>query len=158
MRVILKVWSSNPDNNGGCDFAVIEITPEFARLALRRIAVLREQKGLDHAVDETYYWDSAADFFSSWLHPAGGTPESEAACLKLEEELNLLQIDKNEVATASGDFSVPQGQIARVECAEMVVRESGIAFTAIPKHTDFHVTTAEVPIEVLEQSLAPAKD
>lgn len=156
MQVVLKVWSNNPDHNGGCDFALVEITPEFAKLALRRIEVLREQKGLDHALDEIYYWDSAADFFSPWLNPAGGTPDGETACLKLEEELDRLQIDNNEVVTASSDFSVPQSQIARVECVEMAVRESGIAFTAIPKYTDFHVTTAEIPSEVLEQSLAPA--
>lgn len=39
----------------------------------------------------------------------------------------------------------------------MIVREEGIGFTAIPKHTDFHLTTAEIPIGVLKQSLTPAK-
>jgi hypothetical protein len=34
----------------------------------------------------------------------------------------------------------------------MIVRENGIAFTAIPKHTDFYVTTAEIPKEVLQQA------
>ena len=157
MQVVLKVWSSNPDYNGGCDFALVEITRGFAKLALHRIAVLCEQKALDPAVDETYCWDSAALFFSPWAGPAAGTRESEAACLKLQEELDLLQIDRHGVVTASGDLSVPQNQIARVECVQMIVWESGIAFTAIPKHTDFYVTTAEIPIEVLEQSLAPAK-
>jgi hypothetical protein len=153
--VILKVWSSNLDNKGGCDFAVVEITPELAKLALRRIAVLREQKALDPAVDETYYWGSEAEFFSPWAGPAAGAGEGEAACLKLEEELDLLQIDRREIVNASGNFSVPQSQIARVECMQMVVREGGLAFTAIPKHTDFYVTTAEIPKELLEQSVAP---
>ena len=156
MQLVLKVWSNNPHHNGGCDFALVEITPEFAKLALRRIEVLREQKVIDPAVDETYFWDLAAQFFSPWGGPAARTRQGEAACLKLEEELDLLQIDKNEVVTASSDFSVPQSQIARVECVEMAVRESGIAFTAIPKHTDFHVTTAEIPKEVLEQSVGSA--
>ncbi len=151
MQVVLKVWSCNRDENAGCDFAVVEITPEFARLALHRIALLREHKALDQSLDETYYWDSAADFFSPWLFPAAGTPESEAACVKLEEELDRLQIDKNEVVTMSGNFSVPECQIARVECVQMVVRESGIAFTAIPKHRDFYVTTTEIPESALER-------
>jgi hypothetical protein len=151
VQVILKVWCSNSDHNVGCDFALVEVTPDFARLSLRRIKVLREQKALDPAVDETYCWDSAALFFSPWAGPVGGTREGEAACLKLEEELDLLRIDRQEVVTASGDFSVPQSQIARVECVQMVVRDSGIAFTAIPKHTDFYVTTAEIPKEVLQR-------
>ena len=75
--------------------------------------------------------------------------------MKLEEELDLLQIDKNEVVAVSGDFSVPQSQIARVECAQMVVRVNGIAFTAIPKHTDFHLTTAEISRQFLETILTP---
>ncbi len=155
MQVILKVWSSNSDHNGGCDFALVEVTPDFARLALRRIKVLREQKALDPAVDETYCWDSAALFFSPWAGPVGGTREGEASRLKLEEQLDLLQIDRHEVVTASEDFAVPQSQIGRVECVQMVVREDGIAFTAIPKHTDLCVTSAEIPKEIFERSVTP---
>lgn len=158
MRIILKVWSSTPDYNGGCEFAVVEITPESAKLALRRIAMLREQKRLDPAVDETYYWGSDAEFFSPWADPTTQPAEIKAACVKLEEELESHQVDRREVVAVSGNFSVPQGQFARVECAQMLVRESGIAFTAIPKHIDCHVTTAEIRIEVLEQSLTPATD
>jgi hypothetical protein len=152
VRVILKVWSSNPDSNGGCDFAVVEITPEFATLALRRIAMLGEQRGVDPALCETSYWAADAEYFSPWLGLPDQSDEVKAACLKLEEELESLQIDRHEMVSATHDFSVPQSQIARVECAQMVVREEGIAFTAIPKHNDFYVTTAEIPKGVLEQS------
>jgi hypothetical protein len=65
--VVLKVWSSNPYNNGGCDFAVVDLTPGFAKVALRRIAVLCQEKALDPSVYETYYWDSAAEYFSPWV-------------------------------------------------------------------------------------------
>ncbi len=156
MQVVLKVWSNNPDNNAGCDSALVEITPALAKLALRRIAVLCEQKAIDPPLDEMYYWDSGADYFSPWADPTAGTREGEGACLKLREELDRLQTDGHEVATASGNFSVPQSQMARVECSQMVARESGIAFTAIPKHTDFYVTTAEIPKEFLEQSVSLA--
>ena len=40
VRVVLKTWSSNPDYTAGCDYAVVEIGEEFAKLALRRIDVL----------------------------------------------------------------------------------------------------------------------
>jgi sulfur carrier protein ThiS len=152
VRVILKVWSSNHDINGGCDFAVVEITLALAELALRRIAALCEQKVLDPAVDETYYWGSEVEFFSPWTDLANQTEEIKAACLKLEEELESLQVNRREMVTAAHGSSVPQSQIARVECAQMVVREEGIAFTAIPKHNDFYVTTAEIPKGVLEQA------
>jgi sulfur carrier protein ThiS len=152
VQIVLKVWSSNPDYNGGCDFAVVEITPELAKLALRRITLLGEQRGVDSAVCETSYWASDAEYFSPWLGVPDQSDEVKAACLKLEEELESLQIDRREVVAASDNFCVPQSQIARVECAQMVVREEGIAFTAIPKHNDFYVTTAEIPKGVLEQA------
>ena len=66
MRVLLKVWSSNPDYDGGCDYAAVEISDELAKLMLRRIKVLSEQKALDYSLYETYYWDSSPEYFSLW--------------------------------------------------------------------------------------------
>ena len=66
MRVLLKVWSSNADYDGGCDYAVVEIGEELAKLMLRRINILSEQKALDCSLYETYYWDSSPEYFSPW--------------------------------------------------------------------------------------------
>src|SRR6202158_1366506 len=67
MIVIVKVWSTNPDYSAGCDYAVVEISEDFAKVMLRRIGVLSEQKVLDPAVCETYYWDSSPQYFSPWI-------------------------------------------------------------------------------------------
>ena len=56
MRIALMVTSSNEHCNGGCEFALVDLTPELAALAVRRITALREQKDLDPDIDETYYW------------------------------------------------------------------------------------------------------
>jgi hypothetical protein len=58
MRVALRVSSSYEHWDGGCEFALVEVTPELAALALRRIAALRAQKSVDPDIDETYYWTS----------------------------------------------------------------------------------------------------
>ena len=63
MRVILKVWSSSPHWNGGCDYAIVDLTPELASVALRRIGTLREQQAADPQLDESYFWDSHAAYF-----------------------------------------------------------------------------------------------
>ena len=47
MRIVLKVSSSNEYCDEGCEFALADLTPELAALALQRIAALREQKSLD---------------------------------------------------------------------------------------------------------------
>jgi hypothetical protein len=70
VRVVLKVWSSNPDYSAGCDYAVVDIAEEFSKLALRRINVLCEQKAVDPSVYETYYWDVSAQYLSPWANRA----------------------------------------------------------------------------------------
>jgi hypothetical protein len=136
----------------------VEITPELVNRALRRITLLCDQKSLDPCIYETYYWGSEADYFNAWLDQPGSSGEVEAASVELEERLEKLEIDRRQVVVTAEEFTVPDSRIALVECEQMIVRENGIAFTAIPKHTDFYVTTAEIPKEVLQQAAISAKN
>jgi hypothetical protein len=43
MRIILKVSSNNEYCDGGREFALVDLPPELAALALRRIDTLREE-------------------------------------------------------------------------------------------------------------------
>jgi hypothetical protein len=156
VRVVLKVWSSNPDSSAGCDCAIIEISEEFSKLALRRINVLCEQKSVDPSLYEAYYWDFSAQYFSPWVNRAGQPSEAQESSLELEETLEDLEVDTREVRTAPADFRVLDSQIAAVECAQMIVREASIAFNAFLKHTDIRVTTAEIPKQLLESILTTA--
>ena len=150
MRVVLRTWSSNPEYSGGCDYAVVEIDAEFAKLALRRINVLCEQRGLDPSLYETSYWDSSAEYFSPWGNRVSQRSEVQESGYELGEALEGLEIDTREAVTAPADFRVPESQFAVVECAQMIVREEGIAFNALLRHTDIYVTTAEISKQVLE--------
>ena len=156
MRVVLKVWSSNPDYSGGCEYAAVEISEDLAKLTLRRINVLSEQKALDPSLYETYYWDSSPEYFSPWavrsIEP-GELDESDAG---LEEMLDSLEVYIKETVIAPPDFHVPESQIAAVECSQMVVRDGRIGFSALLRHTDIHVTTAEIPKDVIASALASA--
>ena len=153
MRMVLKVWSSNPDYNAGCDYATVEISKELAKLTLRRINILSEQKALDPALYETYYWDSSPEYFNPWVNQSGKVQES---TVELEEMLENLEVDAREVVTAPLDFCVSESQIVAVECAQMIVRDSGIAFTALLRHTDIYVTTAEIQKDMITSALASA--
>ena len=156
MRVILRVWSTNPYYSAGCDYAVAEITEELAKLILRRLNLLRDQKTLDPSICEIYYWDYSAQYFSPCVNQCGEPDEVEVASFELEKTLEELQADTCEMVSVPDDFHVPDSQIASVECAQMIVREEGIAFTAIPKHTDIYLTTAEIPKQVLDSILITA--
>jgi len=156
VRVVLKVWSSNPDYYAGCDYAVVEIGEEFSKLALRRINVLCQQKAVDPSLYETYYWDSSAQYFSSWVNRASQPSEVQESGFELEETLEDLEVYTRDVVTAPPGFRVLESQIAAVECAQMIVREGSIACNALLKRTDIYVTTAEIPKQVLGSVLTTA--
>jgi hypothetical protein len=158
VQIVLKAWSSNPDYTTGDDCAVVEGAEAFLKLALRRINVLCEQKVVDPLLNETYYWDSSAQYFSPWVNRAFQSGEAEEACVKFEESIEVLELDTREVAVASSDFVLPDSQITAVECAQMIVRDEGVAFNALLKHTDIYVTTAEISRQMIESALASARN
>jgi hypothetical protein len=123
---------------------------------LRRLHLLRDQKTLDPSICETYYWDYSAQYFSTWANQPTQPHEADVAGCELEKTLEELQVDTCEVVSVPDDFHVPGSQIAAVECAQMIVREEGIAFTAIPKRTDIYLTTAEIPKQFLDSILTTA--
>ncbi|MBZ5670038.1 MAG: hypothetical protein LAO04_09935 [Acidobacteriia bacterium] len=133
----MKVSSNDEYCDGGCEFALVDLTPELAGLALRRVAVLREQKSLDPDIDETYYWAYFAEYFSAWEDLASSGKEVEGTRVTLEGMLDELPIDEKEIVCVPETFQVSIRQIAAVECEQMIVREDSIAFMAIPKHAGF---------------------
>ena len=64
MKLISRV--SCPDEAFGCDYAVIDLTRGLAGLALKRVAVLKDQKCLDNELYEMHFWDYHAEYFSPW--------------------------------------------------------------------------------------------
>jgi len=155
MKLVLKVSSNNEHCDGGCELALVDLTPEVAATSLQRIAVLREQKSLDPDIDETYYWAYFVEYFSPWVSLASTEEEVEPA-VKVANVLDELGIEENEVLMVPESFLVPSCQIAAVECRQMVVRADCIAFTAIPKHASFHVQTVEIPLGTLEAAVTGA--
>jgi hypothetical protein len=149
MKVVLKVSSNNEHCDGGCELELVDLSPELAALALRRMVVLREQKCLDPDADETYYWAHVVEYFSPWVSLASTKEEVEPA-VEVANVLDELGVEENEVLTVPESFWVPSCQIAAVECGQMIVRADCIAFTAIPKHASFHVQTVEIPLGTLE--------
>ena len=120
------------------------------RIALRRIGTLREQQAADPQLDESYFWDSHAAYFSQWVgsERAPDSGDEPTVARTIEE----LRVDKREIVQAPEDFEVEEDQFARVECEQMIVRSGGIAFAAVPKHGDFHVSTAQLSMEWLERA------
>ena len=155
MRVVLKVTSSNENYNGGCEYALLDLTPDLASLALRRIAVLKEQRNLDPDIDETYYWAYFVDcYFDPWAESAEGVKEGEGTSSAVGDTLDELKIEDNGVVSVPENFHVAPSQYAAVESEQMVVRADAIAFMAIPKHGSVRAETREIPLAMLEAAAA----
>ena len=152
MKLILRVSSSNECCDGGCEYAAVDLTPELANVALRRIQVLKEHKKSDELVYETYFWDFNAEYFSLRADFTNLPEKVKTAILTVAKIVEALAVDNNELVTAPDDFEIVEAQIGAVECGQMIVREEGIAFLAIPKHCEFYVTTAEISVRVLHEA------
>ncbi len=154
MRIILKVSSTSEHCDGGCELAIVDLTPELAALALRRIAMLKEQKSVDPDIIETYYWAYFAEYFSPWEDLPKDGNAVDGKRVYTAELLDQHQVEEKEIICAPESFEVSPSQVAAVECEQMVVREGAIAFMAIPKHASFYVETAEIPLVVLKAAAA----
>ena len=154
MRILLKVTSSSEDGDGGCEYALVDLSPELAALVLQRVAALRDQMTLDPNIDQTSYWACfVACYFSPYADMA--IPEAnESASLMLGDPLDELQIEDREIVCVPEIFQVRSSLIAAAECEKLLVRADSITFSAIPKHASFYVQTVEIPPAMLEAALA----
>jgi hypothetical protein len=128
----------------------LDLTPELARLALSRIATLRELKNFDPDIDEVYYWAYFAEYFSPWKDLARPGEEVEGKSAMLEGMLDELAIEEKGIVSIPETFQLSPRQIAAVECEQMVVRLDSVLFMALPKHASFYVQTVEIPLAMLE--------
>ena len=144
MKLVSTVLSDQ--DTWGCDYALIDVSPELARLALRRVNILKAQKQADQHLDEAYFWDFHVEYFSPWKGK-----EADSADL-LGEILDRFPSVAGDLMHAPDGFVVPENLLEPVECSQMITREDGIAFIAIPKHASYHIRTAEVPLSLLEST------
>ncbi len=114
MTLLPRVSSSNQYCDGGCEFALVELTRELANVALRRIQVLKDYKKVDEWIYETYYWDFHAEYLSPRADFSGVPENVKTAMLAVGEILEALGVEKLEVVTAPDDFHAVEEQIAVV--------------------------------------------
>jgi hypothetical protein len=155
MRIVVKVWSSDSERGLGYDYAIIECSEALLKRCLHRIGILRSQRALDPSLDEMCYWDSSAEYFSLWVHPL--SPEAENQSCELAKTIDALEVDNREAVIVAEQLNVSHECTGTVECAEMIVRNEGITFSALLRHDDVRLTTAEISQQLLESVLTANK-
>ncbi len=160
MKLILNASSHNENDDGGCHLAFVDLKPQLARLALKRIETFRAVKAQDESADEIYYWNYEPIFFDPLISAEddrGGEviPEGRKA-LSGEELLTRLDNSPNDFIEVDAAFEIPESHISRLDCCDMAVRNHGIAFVAIPRHASFYVETRELMTEILRRAAEPS--
>ena len=152
MKLTMNVSSHNENDDGGCVLACVNLAPQLAELAIRRIESLHALQAQDGHADEVYFWNYDAVFFDPFSsHDDDGTLERRTAVTG-EQLFEKLEKATDDFIEVDAEFEIPEGQIARVDCSQMVVRKEGIAYVAIPKHASFYVETCELPAEILRRA------
>lgn len=141
MRIVLGTCSSNSDFNGGCDFGLVELTPEYAELILKRMQALAELAKSDQSLHEAHYWDSSASYFQTTLDE--GLDED------LEPAYDTYVVLKENV-------EVPDKAFKRVEYTHMVISVMGeeleVSWRASPKNASLYIETNELPKSLIEEA------
>jgi hypothetical protein len=140
MRLVLGTVSSNSDFNGGCDFAVVTISPQYARQILCRMKALMGLAQSDDSLHEAHYWDFAAQYFEF--------PADE----DLQEKLEAAHDTHVELDEAC---ELPEDLFQRTEYAHMVVEVMGdqadVSWRASPKNASVYVETNPVAQSLIEK-------
>jgi hypothetical protein len=161
VRIILKTSSTNPECNGDCDYAVVELTPILVEQLRRRVDLAREVGQQDNDLYELRFWGGTADFYDHELieacqeavaAAAKDTDGNQAAC----DWLSGLEEDGHALLPPTVDLGAHESQ--RTECDQVAIQTSPlsrspqveIVWTTIPKHTDIDVTTRNLPLAALE--------
>ena len=137
MKLIIHTSSSDENFDGDINHALVDITPEYATLLLRRIASLQAQQALDRDAYEHLYWDCTPDWFDAY---------------GLDDELGD-SWEEPEYIEAPGDLDVTANRV-RTECDRLVVANDGVMWKCYPKHCSVSILTREIPIKLLREIAA----
>ena len=168
MRIILKTSSTNPECNGNCDYAVVELTLALVQQIRRRVDLARRVGQQDNDLYELRFWGGTADFYDYELIEAcqeaiaaagKDTDGDQAACDWLSA------LERNEHALLPPTVDLGAHEIQRTECDQVAIQTSPlsrnpqveIVWTTIPKHTDIDVTTHNLPLAALESYVRDGK-
>ena len=133
MKLIVRTGSTN-EFSEGCDYALIDLTPELAHLILARKATLDRLKESDRDIEELVFTGNYPEYFAT-------LPES------LEDLDDTLYTAGH--VPAPGGFTVEEPE--RTECDRMVIDGYGVWWRCYPKHCDWMVDTPHLEYDLIEQ-------
>lgn len=126
LKLIVTADSSSEDYNADIDSVFVEIDKSLAQRIMERRKLFLHAKAADKDTYEMYFWGGQAVFLQNF------------SCSDEWSEVDGFPESVDEAET---------------ECDQMIIRESGVSWTAMPRHSGIYVTTREIDFEKIETLL-----
>jgi len=133
MVFLLQTYSSNPDFNDDCDYALVDLSPKALDLTFERMGLAQAMHSDDRYFSCIEYSDYSARYISS--------------CKELENLLSLDAIEKlnaGDIVNVGSPLVLPEDNYQRVEGDHIVVSPESVYWRCYPKHTDVRIETVSV--------------
>ena len=127
-KLLLYVYSSNPDYNANCDVAVVDLSPALARVGFTRMDQVRTLRAEDANLSAMHYLDGGVTYCSVY-----DALDEMVARLTGTDVFGAL--DTREYVILPEDFAVPEEHIRRTEDNAMVVTDTELYWKALARHT-----------------------
>lgn len=136
-KLLLYVYSSNPDSNANCDVAVVDLSPALACMGLTRIDRVRTLRAEDADLSAMHYLDCGVTYCSVY-----DALDEMVAQLTGTDVFGAL--DTREHVILPEDFAVLEEHIQRTEDNVMVVTDTELYWKALARHTSVVVSTSRL--------------
>lgn len=137
MKILIKASCSNEMN--WCRHALVELDQEAIDRLLARRELLAFAYNEDSDLSEMIFSEFPGRFYDN--------VDVDSLLTERQQE----EFDREDYLLMPDEFDVDDDP-ARTECDELVVRDNGFFWKAIPKHTDLRVETSQLSYDVLWQS------
>jgi hypothetical protein len=149
-KLLLYVYSFNPDSHANCDVAVVDLSPARACVGLTRMNRVRTLMTEDADLCAMHSRDCGATYCSVY-----DALNVMVAQLTGTEVFGAL--DTREYVILPEDFAVPEEHVRRTEDNAMVVTDTELYWKALARHTSVVVSTSRlsrIQVEVWAQAHA----
>jgi len=141
-HLIIDTSSSNENDNGDCDFCLVQMTAEYVAYLLGYIDEVRRMHRADNAVYSLECWDASPAYFRSndklqELRDVDGDGDLAA------------EVQAGEPILLTADPQFNEDDFQRVECQTVQVSKDDIWWTAYVKHTGIRIESAQIQKKTL---------
>ncbi len=150
--IVLRTYTSTPDDYGRCECAVLRVTAELVDRIRKRAEIALRARDEDPLLYELYFWNNELQYYDDSLI---------SACEEMDDDF-VTEFQNQGRALLAGGVDLDSFEPLSTECDQMIVRvvdaldnaNAEVAWTAAPKHSDTYVTTEAVTLDELERHLA----